>query len=198
MTTTAILVGGNDLKAPTYFMERLAREVTARVKVPKILSCQFSKIGFSGRQESTERWLGVLAKYLPDSEVAEAHEDEFYEQVAWADVVYLHGGRTQTLLEALPDFARSREAFQGKIVIGSSAGANYLSRAYYSPRSKVFGRGIGLVDVAVLVHFGAQAAEFVPPEGWPSVRAQMHDHGETDVLCIAEGEYVIISTKEEL
>lgn len=193
--TITILVGGNDLKAPTHFMKRLAREVTVRVEAPKILSCQFAKIGFSRRQESTERWLGVLAEYFPGSEVVEAHEDEFYEQVAWADVVYLHGGRTQALLEALPDFARSRAAFQGKIVIGSSAGANYLSRTYYSPKGKMFGAGIGLVDAAVLVHFGAQAAEFVPSEGWGSVLAQMHERGYESVLCIAEGECVTMSVK---
>ena len=56
-----------------------------------------------------------------------ASEKDFPEQVRWADVVYLHGGRTTKILPVLAKFPSLKEIFEGKIVVGDSAGANVLS-----------------------------------------------------------------------
>ena len=143
--TTAILAGGNELNASTDYMTRLAQDIMVRVQQPKILSCNFAKPNPTGRRESTAIWMSAFKQHFPDSEIIEAKEELFYEQVADADVIYLHGGRTQALFDALPDFARSCEAFRGKVVVGGSAGANYLARLGCSPNHEVFLGGLGLL-----------------------------------------------------
>lgn len=193
--TTAILAGGNELNASTDYMTRLARDIMVRVQQPKILSCNFAKPNPTGRRESTAIWMSAFKQHFPDSEIIEAKEELFYEQVADADVIYLHGGRTQALFDALPDFARSCEAFRGKVVVGGSAGANYLARLGYSPNHEVFLEGAGFVDVAVLVHYGS--ADFADGDGWQDILAKVQERAQGDIICLAEGEFVVIEIREE-
>ncbi len=194
LMTTVILVGGNELNAGTDYMSRLVQNVEVRIRQPKILSCNFAKPNPIGRQESTAIWMDAFRKYFPNSAVVEAKEDIFYKQVAEADLIYLHGGVTQLLLDKLPDFTRSREAFYSKIIIGGSSGANYLAKLGYSPDRKIFLEGIGLVDATVVVHYGS--VDFANSDGWKEILADMQERTQSDITCLAEGEFVVIEVKD--
>ena len=79
-------------------------------------------------------------------------EENFPEQVRGADVVYLHGGRSGRLLEALKKYPNIKELFEGKIVAGDSAGANVLAGAFYSRRAGAF-EGLGLIPIKIISHY---------------------------------------------
>lgn len=123
--TLYILAGGCDRAYPE-FWDRLSEVVLREVPSPKILSCMFAS-DEAAVEARFEGYKTTFARYFAESDVTLARHDVFYEQIKSSDVIYLHGGRTSRLLEAIPEYNRFRRAVEGKIVIGSSAGANFLS-----------------------------------------------------------------------
>lgn len=191
---TIILVGGSETAA-TQYGDRLARIVLPHFSTPpRILSCQFAKRDLAAQQDSLQEWQAFFTAYFPDSPVELAEAEQFYEQVRWADIVYLHGGHTATLLEALPDIRQFRRAVAGKMVVGSSAGANYLSAYGYSPNAETVYQGSGLVPVTTLVHYGA--AEYMSMRQWRGLGERLANEYSEPVVCLPEGEFLQVNVKK--
>lgn len=81
-----------------------------------------------------------------------ARKDDFIQQVLGSDVIYLHGGRTEKLLNALKEFPDFAKSVQGKIIAGDSAGANVLGAVFYSG-SMGIGEGLGILPVKMICHY---------------------------------------------
>jgi peptidase E len=82
-----------------------------------------------------------------------ASEDSFENDCEWANVIYLHGGRTVRLMETLKKYPRVKQIFSGKTISGDSAGANVICQFFYSKNSKVIGEGLGILPLKVVVHY---------------------------------------------
>lgn len=81
-----------------------------------------------------------------------AKEETFLQQAQTADVIYLHGGHSGKLLEALKKFDDLKNMFAGKIVAGDSAGANVLASFFYS-KTMGISEGFGLVPMKIITHY---------------------------------------------
>ncbi len=89
-----------------------------------------------------------------------ATKEDFAEQVQVADAIFLNGGSTDKLLEALRAYPDLRALFDGKTVAGSSAGA-YSLASYGTSHSHSNGyTGLGHVNVRLVCHF---ESEELPP-----------------------------------
>jgi peptidase E len=77
----------------------------------------------------------------------------FLNDVGWADVVYLHGGKTAKIMETLNNYSGLRELFSSKIIAGDSAGANALCAYYFSKNSQKIGQGLGILPIKLVPHF---------------------------------------------
>jgi peptidase E len=153
--TYYLLAGGNDRDHDNFanrFVSFVSQHVEEKVR---FLSCFFGRDESAWDRSSNDwsHWLGT--QFSSDLAYSVATRDSFREQVADADVIYLHGGMTKLLLEGLAPFGDLAAMFEGKIVIGSSAGANVIASTYYSPKSDTSGKGRGLVNVSAIVHYGA-------------------------------------------
>jgi peptidase E len=96
-----------------------------------------------------------------------ASEDTFLEDCAWADIIFLAGGRTTRLMDALKKYPNLGQVFSGKVVGGDSAGVNALGHFFYSKSSKEIGQGLKLIPFKVVVHYSDGAPnplEAVQPE----------------------------------
>lgn len=82
-----------------------------------------------------------------------ASEETFLQDCAWADVIYLHGGRTGRLMEALKKYQNLGHVFSGKIIASDSAGVNVLGQLFYSKNSKEIGEGLRILPFKVVVHY---------------------------------------------
>lgn len=187
---TVILVGGNDRTAPTFFGERISREVGLRLAGPRILSCNFAKDNPLERQQPEQLWLRWLMRYFPDSSVVIAKEDDWRRQVEESDLIYLHGGRAKTLMAVLKELKTTRSMLENKIVVGSSAGANYLANGGYSPGADEYTQGIGLADMSILIHYGS--SDKASSRRWSEIRSGVAEKFKQPVVCISEGEFVAI------
>lgn len=148
--TVFILAGGSDRKFDDYGA-RLYEAVSQFAPEPRILSCFFSSEEDTWQDKAADwnRWFA--ARFPNCNNYAYATLDGFQWQTEQSDVVYFHGGNTWLLLEQVAGFPQMGEWLDGKVVIGSSAGANMLSRNFWSSKRAAFGEGLGLVDRSVTV-----------------------------------------------
>jgi peptidase E len=84
--------------------------------------------------------------------LAKVHE--FAEQTKWADAIYLAGGfATSLMVKGLALTKSLDKLFEGKIVGGTSAGANCLARYYYGNEIKKIEEGLGILNIKTYCHY---------------------------------------------
>lgn len=82
-----------------------------------------------------------------------AHPDFFIEQIEWCDVMYLNGGETILLLEALHRIEGWREALKNKTICAYSAGVSALAKYSYNVDHYVLVKGTGVLPFNTIVHY---------------------------------------------
>lgn len=192
--TTLIVAGGNDRSTDPTYGSRLAEVVKKIVEKPVILSC-FLSWPIEQQHEHWQDYVPWFKDNFGDIEILEATQDNFYDLAERADVIYLHGGRTKELLANLPDFEKSKRAFRGKVVIGSSAGANYLSTCCIS-MSEGFdiAQGSGILGQPVMVHYRTKQFENTAysPADWDDAEIRLGEQGGgRTIVCVPEGSFAV-------
>ncbi len=192
--TMYILAGGCDRKYPEYATQ-LGRVVHAKIARPRILSC-----GFAQDDERAERkfpqYRDFFTKYFGEYEsFVKAEKSQFIEQIREADVVYFHGGRTSLLLDEMQKYPDIQQEFAGKIIIGSSAGANYLSSYCWASMKGEMGLAGGVLNVATVVHYGSTGfEEFTFDQAyWDKAVAKVREvSGRDEIILLPEGIFTVI------
>jgi len=77
--------------------------------------------------------------------LAEPDQQIFSRQVLDADVIFILGGETILLMSYLKNIPNLKELFENKVISGSSAGANFLSKYYYTINGKEVRHGLGWI-----------------------------------------------------
>lgn len=192
--TKYILVGGYPHRAADggkAFAEELVKGCTQPVK---ILDCLFAR--------PQEKWPAAFeqdkeffGRHLPDTkiEIELADPKNFIDQVKWADAVYIRGGQNELLLiELLKQSPNLKEALEGKTFAGSSAGANAISKYYYGLDDLTFEKGLGLLQIKIIVHW--QSNYNAPNINWDEASTGMKAYGDTSPLyTLKEGEFVVFN-----
>jgi peptidase S51-like protein len=193
MTTTYILAGGND-RATEGYGERLGQEIAKRVSSPRILSCFFSWPVESWESKSHD-WRSWFEKYFGEAITYDyAKKEMFLRQIDSADVIYLHGGTTQLLFDTLPPADSLKKHFEGKTVVGSSAGANILAKNYWSSKRAVPAHGLAIVDINIMVHYGTLGHEGTTrtPDDWIKEERDFQKFiGREVITRLPEGQFVV-------
>lgn len=198
MSVTYILAGGLD-RAHQEYWDNLGRELKLNRPV-KILSCFFSQPK-NDWEEKFEGFKPFFARaFGADVECELANPDKFIEQIKRSDVIYLHGGSSHRLKAVLKRYDGLQSYFSNKIVIGSSAGANYLSKVGWSPNLREVIRGSGMVPISVLVHYGSTFAddEVLGPISWEEALRQLEEitPDNSKIALLKEGEFIIYNDED--
>lgn len=194
MITTYILAGGND-RASEDYGKRLAQEITKYAAKPKILSCFFASPAETWQAKASDWKTWFSGCFGANFTYDYAQKDTFLDQIDLSDVIYLHGGITQLLLSALPYADELKAHFKGKIIVGSSAGANLLSKKYWSSTKAEPGNGLGLVDINTMVHYGSPDMEGISRtlDDWKKEEIQFQKFvGSGDITHLPEGQFVVV------
>jgi len=77
----------------------------------------------------------------------------FTKQIQKADVIFILGGETIRLMGYLKNILNLKELFRDKIIAGSSAGANFLSKYYYTINGEEVRHGLNILDIKTFPHF---------------------------------------------
>ncbi len=194
--TKYILAGGNDRDHIDYG-HNLAAEIYRTVTRPvRILSCFFSsqELEWQIKSGDFEAW---FREYLgKDITYEVARFEDFVEQVKVSDVVYLHGGDNVLLLDVLQSISGLPDGFAGKVIVGSSAGANYLSKKYWTRGKSAVETGAGVLNVGVMAHYGSRddGTSDGKPIDWELAEQSLREElgSMAPILEIREGEFVVI------
>src|SRR3989344_4720811 len=190
--TKFILVGGYPRRAADGG-KGLAQEMVKGFKEPiKMLICYFARPTIQWKLNAVED-RQCFRKHLVGKKVEfkTAQIENFSEQVNWANVIYLRGGRTEKLLKLLGQCGDWEKELSGKTIAGSSAGAHALSKYNFNLDKLKLDEGIGLVPVKVLVHY--QSNYNAPNIDWNEALEELKNYKENlPTYTLREGEYVIL------
>jgi peptidase E len=112
----------------------------------------------------------------------------FADEVAWADVIYLRGGDTPTLVKALQADLSWTKHLAGKTVVGTSAGACALAQYDYDVDHFKLSDNLGLLPIKVLPHYRSDYG--APHVNWDSIEQTLSNYKEPlELVLLREGEY---------
>lgn len=192
--TKYILLGGYAKKAADggkAFCEELVRGFEQPVR---ILDCMFA----ASEDTWSERFAGdkeMFAKHLPGVELdfKLATVSEFFEQVKWANAIFLRGGEPSDLMSGLNQSPGWEKELEGKTLAGTSAGAEAISTYYHELSMGKIGHGLGLLPVKVVPHWLSDYN--APNVDWDKAYAELKEYKEDlEMLALAEGEFKVITT----
>lgn len=151
MNSIFILCGGYEWKYEMS-MKKLSEFILKRVSKPKILD-----VWFAMEEKRYKKYDDIFVEIYKNNQILFerkiATQENFIEECKWADVINIHGGSSDLLFPIMQKYDLS-VLYENKIVIGSSAGAKFLSS--YSPNWDGEGlrKGSKILPLNVIVHYG--------------------------------------------
>jgi len=125
---------------------------------------------------------GIIKKL--NLEIASTDKRELLTQIQSADCLYLRGGKDDSLRRILEEINCFDELIQGKLVVGSSAGANVLSKYCWRNSKKSVEEGLGILPIKVFCHYDETKKQALE---------KLKAHKENlPVYTIPETEFIII------
>lgn len=82
-----------------------------------------------------------------------ATENDFLSQISSSDIIYFGGGTTVRLLSVLSKFPDLKNAIEGKIVAGESAGANIWAAYCFSKSGGGIIKCLGILPIKTFPHY---------------------------------------------
>jgi len=190
--TKYILAGGYIHKAPDYskaFCEELVKGINNRPV--KILDCMFARSRDSWEEKMKEDNI-LFSKFIKDFELELALPEKFTEQVKKSDVIFLRGGHTQVLFEFLNKDKSWIQELDGKVLAGTSAGAEVIAKYYYVLSTPRTGDGFGFLPIKVIPHWRSDSDEYKNFD-WDKALKELKSYKEDlPIYALAEGEFKVI------
>lgn len=186
--TKFVLLGGYAHKAPDEGRS-FYQELVKGIKKPiKVLMCYFARERGDWDRKFKED-VSVFSSHLPTIKIDFflASSEEFLQQIADADIIYIKGGEMEPLFSTLKQIPRWETALCGKVVAGSSAGAYLLSSYYYDMHDAKIHEGVGLVPIKSIVHF---ESDYYGYTNWQNALENVKAfHPELETVALREGEF---------
>lgn len=192
--TKYVLAGGYINKAEDggkAFYEELVKDT--KDKPVKILDCIFAR-PIEVWEETFKFDQDLFPQFIKDFELELAIPEKFVEQVKNSDVIFLRGGHTQQLFKLLSQDKAWIGELDGKVLAGTSAGAEVISKYYHVLSSSRTGEGFGLLPIKVIPHWKANDFDEIPKDiDWDKTLKELKDYKE-DLLIytLAEGQFIVL------
>lgn len=158
--------------------------------IPNILLVYFARVDSEWpglEKQDRERFTNYTNNRQADFHLADKDIGQLRQQIKNADIVYVRGGSSDSLLELFRPLENELvELLDGKIYAGSSAGVMVMSN-YTCSTSKYWRKGLGILPLNTFVHWSPQLQQELD-----SFR-NSHDDGGFEWLLIPETEFVIRS-----
>lgn len=169
MKTKYILHGGDAQiinKENDPFYAEILKDTPDKLKILLVYFANDAERNEERKMGNVEQFNRVKGNKNIEYEIAK--EDVFLDQIKKSNIVYIRGGSTPVLMKALSLFGDLKEAFEGKVVSGESAGMNSLVKYCYSKSGGGVTKGLGIINIKTISHFdgvrGIKELEKVAPD----------------------------------
>ncbi len=195
--TKFVIGSGGILRYPhegkKYFETLLGEDCT---KI-NFLTCFFA--GFPNSvEESYKKWRINFTHLLPPDIklIAETMQVETIEsQVAWADVIYLHGGSVHEITQIFNKY-NLQDLFKGKIVGTNSASTLMIASSGWTCDERGVVDGLAVVPIKVGVHFYSDYGKNDErgPIDWEAARNKLEAYGDITLplYTLKEREFIVV------
>lgn len=118
-------------------------------------------------------------------EVADTDPVVLEEQIKRSDIIFVRGGNTKRLIEAIQCLPNFSQLLRDKIYFGSSAGAYIIARHYYSNDRHQIEEGLNILPIKCFAHWDESQQKSLD---------ELTKYGEElPVILLREGEYKIFN-----
>ncbi len=154
--TTYILHGGYTRKKSVH-NKNFFKKMFLAAKDGKILVVYFAKVKKRWPEmlaEDKKKFQRIAGKKKFELVLASDNLKVFRKQVSKIKSVYIRGGSDQRLQKKLRKIKSGLpKLFSAKTIAGSSAGADLISKYFYSIDTKRIETGIGILPIKVYIHY---------------------------------------------
>lgn len=119
----------------------------------------------------------------------------FDEVSKWADIIYIPGGDPFILKQKIDAIGDVGELWDGKVIAGSSAGADLFCIGFVYLQEKTFGQGLGWVKATCIPHWRGDFNDYNDKDWDWAEKESLKKFPEFPVLCIPETEFVEYTIK---
>ncbi len=192
--TKYILVGGYIHKAKDggkAFCDELVKGFNIGKPVI-ILDCMFGR-----SKDSWENYLKedneLFSKYINNFKLELALPENFTEQVKKSDIIFLRGGYVSTLFEILNKDNSWINELDGKVLAGTSAGAEVIAKYYHVLSTHRTGDGFGILPIKFIPHWKSESFEDNKQDiNYEKVINDLTNYKEDlPILTLSEGEFKV-------
>jgi len=189
--TKYILAGGYMHKAPDggkSFCDEISKTIIGQPI--RILDCLFGR----DREDWNQRFQddkNFFEKNIPLVSNELAQPDQFIKQIKQSDVIFFQGGVPRKIIDVLPPIDELVSVLAGKIIVGSSGGADVLCKYYGVGKTMNVREGLGLVPVKFIPHWKSDYAAGITIN-WDQLFQDLKNYGEDlEIVTLGEGEFKI-------
>jgi len=137
---------------------------------------------FKNKDVSTHRFPNRICELPSDDSI------QLRQQLEAAKIIYIRGGNIHLLMDVvnnkIPDFVQFLHSLDGKIIIGSSAGAYLLSTYFYSQSDDRIFPGLGALPIKVTAHWNENRRD--------GIRMLRDTNDNLPIIAIPESNYVVM------
>lgn len=164
----------------------------------KVLYCFFSQ----PREDWEERYEKYQERFseLVGDEIKLSFElafpDKFEKQIKRSDVVLIQGGDDHLLKFWLGKFDLPK-IWEGKVVVGSSAGSSALVKSFWTCDWRKCMDGFGILPIKFIPHYKSETYGKNDPRGpidWEKTYKELAEYGDKSLTihALEEGDYIVI------
>ncbi len=192
--TKFILVGGYVHKAKDgglSFCKEMVSGLGNNRRI-KILDCMFARPKESWKNKFNEDKV-YLSKFIDNFELELADTDKFTEQIKLSDVIFFRGGDTYMLWNILNTNGDWLKNLENKCVVGTSAGAEVISKYAYNLDTSKIDEYSGLLPIKFIPHWKSDYNS--PNINWDDAKEQLDNYKEKiEIITLSEGEFKVFNT----
>lgn len=183
-----ILVGGHIHKnedGGKSFCDEMIKGIERPVK---ILDCLFARDRDAWEKRFEEDRI-FFSNNIGNFKIDLAIPEKFIEQINNSDVLFFQGGVPKQLMALLSTTGNWLEALDGKVLVGSSGGADTICKYYGVGKTSNIGEGLGLLPIKFIPHWKSEYAPGVDID-WDQLFKNLKSHGEDlEVVALKDGEF---------
>lgn len=112
-----------------------------------------------------------------DLNIIRANTEDFENQVKQCDALYIRGGDTEKLIKILNQYPTFTQDIEGKVCVGSSAGAYVWAQYYHSASKGEIREGLGLLPIKIIAHYGSDKFPMLNDDAIEAMKALPDDLG---------------------
>lgn len=182
---TKYILHGGETRRKSVHNNNYFKEMVKGIKAPKVLIVCFSKPKKNWARDfewEKEKFRHIKKKI--EFILADDNPKVFVKQVKEADVLNIKGGSNELTCNRMKKIKDLEKLFRGKIIAGSSAGANALAKYYYTRSKNKIEKGLGILPIKVFVHYAKK---------WEKEFERLKNYKEDlEIYKIPETKYFII------